>query len=82
MKEWSNKHIDAYSMTVKEWLDKLTDDNWHTERMVIEAIIDGGYDTMKKAIVVWIGHTMYGYMPDELTSLRKKIYEEIDKEER
>lgn len=82
MKEWSNEHIDAYNMTVKEWLDKLTDDNWHTERMVIEAIIDGGYDTMKKAVVVWIGHMMYGYMPDELASLRKKIYEEIDKEER
>lgn len=82
MKEWSNEHIDAYNMTVKDWLDKLTDDNWHTERMVIEAIIDGGYDTMKKAIVVWIGHMMYGYMPDELASLRKKIYEEIDKEER
>lgn len=82
MKEWSNEHIDAYSMTVKDWLDKLTDDNWHTERMVIEAIIDGDYNTMKKAIVVWIGHMMYGYMPDELTSLRKKIYEEIDKEER
>lgn len=82
MKEWSNKHIDAYSMTVKDWLDKLTDDNWHTERMVIEAIIDGGYDTMKKAVVVWIGHMMYGYMPDELASLRKEIYEEIDKEER
>lgn len=82
MKEWNNEHIDAYNMTVKEWLDKLTDDNWHTERMVIEAIIDGGYDTMKKAVVVWIGHMMYGYMPDELASLRKKIYEEIDKEER
>ena len=82
MKEWSNDHIDAYNMTVKDWLDKLTDDNWHTERMVVEAIIDGGYDTMKKAIVVWIGHMMYGYMPDELASLRKKIYEEIDKEER
>lgn len=82
MKEWNNEHIDAYNMTVKDWLDKLTDDNWHTERMVIEAIIDGGYDTMKKAVVVWIGHMMYGYMPDELASLRKKIYEEIDKEER
>lgn len=82
MKEWSNKHIDAYNMTVKEWLDKLTNDNWHTERMVIEAIIDGGYDTMKKAVVVWIGHMMYGYMPDELASLRNKIYEEMDKEER
>ena len=82
MKEWSNEHIDAYNMTVKDWLDKLTDDNWHTERMVIEAIIDGDYNTMKKAIVVWMGHMMHGYMPDELISLRKKIYEEMDKEER
>lgn len=81
MKEWSNKHIDAYSMTVKEWLDKLTDDNWHTERMVVEAIIDGSHSAMGKALVVWLGHRTYGYMPDELYKLRNKIYEEMDKEE-
>lgn len=82
MKYWDNSATEIDKMTVQQWLDKLTDDNWHTERMVVEAIIDGSYDTMKKAIVVWIGHMMYGYMPDELASLRKKIYEEMDKEER
>ena len=81
MKEWSNKYIDAYNMTVKDWLDKLTDDNWHTERMVVEAIIDGSSSTMGKALMVWLGHRTYGYMPDELASLRKKIYEDIEKEE-
>ena len=82
MGDWDNGATEIDKMTVRQFLDKLTDENWHTERMVIEAIIDGGYDTMKKAIVVWMGHMAYGYMPDELTSLRKKIYEEIDKEER
>lgn len=81
MKEWSNEHIDAYSMTVKDWLDKLTDDNWHTERMVIEAIIDGDYDAMGEAIVVWLGHRTYGYMPDELIKLRNKVYNRLEKEQ-
>lgn len=81
MKEWSNKHIDAYNMKVKDWLETLTNDNWHTERMVVEAIIDGGYDTMGKALVVWLGQRTYGYMPDELVSLRNKIYDKIEEEE-
>lgn len=81
MKEWSNGHIDAYNMKVKDWLDALTNDNWHTERMVVEAIIDGSHDTMGKALMVWLGHRTYGYMPDELCELRNKIYDDIEKEE-
>ena len=81
MKEWSNKHIDAYNMTVKDWLSALTNDNWHTERMVVEAIIDGGYDTMGEALMIWLGHRTYGYMPDELVNLRNKVYDKMEKEE-
>lgn len=81
MKEWSNKRIDAYNMTVKDWLSALTNDNWHTERMVVEAIIDGGYDTMGEALMIWLGHRTYGYMPDELANLRNKVYDKMEKEE-
>ena len=81
MKEWSNEHIDAYSMTVKDWLDKLTDDNWHTERMVVEAIIDGGNSVMGMALLVWLGHRTCGYMPDELVKLRNKVYDRLEKEQ-
>lgn len=81
MKEWSNGHIDAYNMTVKDWLSALTNDNWHTERMVVEAIIDGGYDTMGEALMIWLGHRTYGYMLDELVNLRNKVYGRLEKEQ-
>lgn len=82
MGDWDNGATEIDKMTVRQFLDKLTDDNWHTERMVVEAIIDGSNSAMGKALVVWLGHRTYGYMPDELYKLRNKIYEEIDKEER
>lgn len=67
-------------MTVKEFLDKMTDDNWHTERFVIEAIIDGRPRIMDKARWIWEGHALYGYMPDELGRLRSQTYKEMDEE--
>ena len=73
-----NTEIDK--MTVAQFLDKLTDDNWHTERMVIEAIIDGREDIMNKARYVWEGHNLYGFMSNELCTLRKELYKEMDKE--
>ena len=80
MKEWSNKHIDAYSMTVKDWLDKLTDDNWHTERMVVEAILDGRESIIRRAMLIWLAHMEIGYMPTELCKLREQLYKEMEEE--
>lgn len=80
MAYWNNSATEIDKMTVKEWLDKMTNENWHTERMVIEAIIDGRESVMAKARLIWEGHNIYGYMPNELCDLRNKLYEEIDQE--
>lgn len=80
MKYWDNSATEIDKMTVKQWLDMLTNENWHTERMVIEAIIDGRQSIIDKAMWVWLGHRTYGHMPYELSELRNKIYEEMDEE--
>jgi hypothetical protein len=48
--------------------------------MVIEAIIDGRESVMAKARLIWEGHNIYGYMPNELCDLRNKLYKEMDEE--
>ena len=80
MKNWGNNATEIDKMTVAQFLDKLTDDNWHTERMVVEAIIDGRESIMAKARLIWEGHNIYGYMPNELCDLRNELYKEMDKE--
>lgn len=80
MAYWNNSATEIDKMTVKEWLDKLTDENWHTERMVVEAIIDGREDVMAKARLIWEGHNIYGYMPNALCDLRNELYKEMNEE--
>ena len=80
MKYWDNSAIEIDKMTVSQFLDHLTDENWHTERMVIEAIIDGRESIMAQARLIWLGHSVYGYMPNELCELRNKVYKEMDEE--
>lgn len=80
MKEWNNEHIDAYNMAVKDWLDKLTDDNWHTERMVVEAILDGRESIIRRAMLIWLYHMDLGHMPTELCKLREQLYKEMEEE--
>lgn len=77
---WNNNATEIDKMTVAQFLDKLTDENWHTQRMVVEAIIDGRESVMAKARLIWLGHDTYGYMPNELCDLRNKLYKEMDKE--
>ncbi len=77
---WDNGSIEIDKMTVEQFLDHLTDNNWHTERMVVEAIIDGRDDIMSKARLIWAGHNIYGYMPNALCDLRNELYKEMDKE--
>lgn len=78
MKEWNNEHIDAYNMTVKDWLDKLTDENWHTERCVVEAILDGRESIIRRAMLICLAHMDIGYMPTELCKLREQLYKEME----
>lgn len=80
MKYWDNSATEIDKMTVQQFLDKLTDENWHTERCVIEAIIDGREDNIRTAMLLWMMHMNYGHMPYELCELRKKLYKEMEKE--
>lgn len=80
MAYWNNSATEIDKMTVKEWLDKMTNENWHTERMVVEAIIDGREDVMAKARLIWEGHNIYGYMPNALCDLRNELYKEMNEE--
>ncbi len=80
MKYWDNSATEIDKMTVAQFLDMLTNENWHTERCVIEAIIDGREDVMAKARLIWMGHNIYGYMPNGLCELRSELYKEMDEE--
>lgn len=80
MAYWNNSATEIDKMTVKQFLDYLTDNNWHTERMVVEAIIDGREDVMAKARLIWEGHNIYGYMPNALCDLRNELYKEMNEE--
>lgn len=81
MRYWAddeNKSI--YDTTIKQWLDMLTNENWHSERLVVEAIIDGREDNIRTAMLLCMMHMSYGHMPHELCELRKKLYKEIEEE--
>ena len=62
---------------VSEFLDFLTDWNYHTERVVVEAIIDGREELIRKAVLVWLLHMELGHMPMGLAEIRKEISDEI-----
>lgn len=64
---------------VSELLDELTDWNMHTERVVVEAIIDGREDLIRRAMLVWLMHTELGHMPMGLAEIRKEISNEIER---
>ena len=66
------------NMTIGEFLDKLTDNNYHTERMVVEAILTEDDGLMTIANVIWQAHQAYGHMPYELGLLRKELWTKIE----
>ena len=69
---------DCRDMTVREFLDVLTNENHHTERMVIEAILTEYYSIKSRACVIWLAHMEYEYMPNELAIMRKELWNEIE----
>lgn len=81
MRYWAddeNKSI--YDTTIKQWLDMLTNENWHSERLLVEAIIDGRESAIATAALLLLMHYNYGHMPTELCELRKKLYKEMEEE--
>lgn len=77
---WDNTATEIDKMTVLELLDKLTDDNLHTERALVEAIIDGRSDLIRGACEVCIDHLDKGYMTDENLQKRTEIIKAMDEE--
>ena len=77
---WDNTATEIDKMTVLEFLDKLTDDNLHTERVLGEAIIDGRSDLIRGACEVCIDHLDKGYMTDDNLQKRTEIIKAMDEE--
>ena len=63
---------DVMEMKVKDMLDVLTDWNWHTERVLIEAILSGDSEAINNMLVVAIHHQLAGHLVDEMSDLRKQ----------
>ena len=75
---WENNAIEIDKMTVKEFLDYLTDINWHTERCLIETIIDGRDNLINRACKVKLQHSKDGHLTEENYNERRAIYNELN----
>ena len=62
---------------VSELLDELTDWNMHSEQVVVEAIIDGRTELIRRAMLVCLMHIELGHMPMGLAEIRKDIIDGI-----
>lgn len=63
--------------TIEQWLEELTDENMHTERVVVEALLDGRESIIRKAMLIWLAHMEIGHMPYELSKLRSELCKEM-----
>ena len=77
---WENNSIETDKMTVNEFLDYLTDINWHTERCLIETIIDGRDNLINMACEVRLQHSKDGYLTTDNNNKRNLIYKELENE--
>lgn len=77
---WEQKSIEPDKMTLKQFLDYLTDNNWHSERCLVETIIDGRESLIERACKVVLKHYEDGELTDENWQERENIYKELEKE--
>lgn len=77
---WEKSTEEINKMTVKQFLDMLTDWNWHTERVLIETIIDGRDDLINRACRVRLQHSKDGHLTDENYKERRVICDELNRE--
>ncbi len=75
---WEQSSTEIEKMTVKQFLEMLTDWNWHTERVLIETIIDGRDDLIDRACKVRLQHSKDGHLTDENYKERKAICDELE----
>ena len=74
---WENNAIEPDKMTLKQFMDYLTDNNWHSERCIVEAIIDGRESLIERACRVLLRHHADGHLTDENWKEREDIYKAI-----
>lgn len=74
---WTNNSVEPDKMTVKEFLDYLTDINWHSARVLVETIIDGRNHLIKEACEVWLQHDKDGHLTTENEQRRWAIIEAL-----
>lgn len=77
---WENTSVETDKMTVKEFLDYLTDINWHTERVLVETIIDGRDHLINEACEVRLQHSKDEYMTEQNLERRRAIIEALEGE--
>lgn len=75
---WEQSSTEIDKMTVEQFLDMLTDWNWHTERVLIETIIDGRDDLINRACKVRLQHSKDGHLTDENWKERMAIIKEME----
>lgn len=67
------------NVTVKQALDLLTDQNWHTERVLIEAILCGSGEDINNALTVAMNQQLVGHLQPEMNELRKRVADNVEK---
>lgn len=67
-------------MTVQEFLDYLTSYNWHTERVLVETILNGNDELIDRACGVRLRHSKDGHLTEENGRERDTIVEELERE--
>ena len=80
MSYWENGSVEQDKMTLEEFLDYLTSINWHTERVLVETIIDGRDDLINRACKVRLRHSEEGHLTDENYKERRAIIEALESE--
>ncbi len=66
-------------MTLEQFLDYLTDWNWHTERVLVETIMLGNDELIDRACRVRLKHSEDGYLSHENDKERKAIIDEMER---
>lgn len=77
---WENNTLEVDKMTVKQFLDYLTDINWHTERVLVETIIEGRDKLINEACEVRLQHSKDGHLTTENEAKRNNIIKKLDEE--
>lgn len=77
---WENSTAEINKMTVKQFLDMLTSWNWHTERVLVETIIEGRDDLIDRACKVRLQHSKDGHLTEENGNERLAIIREMESE--